>query len=85
MKTYKLIADGEYVRERRKEFLMPMGIWAKMTDEEKEFFRRCRRCKAYDVYAEDKDNIACPCTTCEHHKTEMQVDNIMISLRNKYW
>lgn len=84
MKNYTVIADGDYVRERR-EILRDFFVWKKMTDEEKAFFKMCRKCKAYDKYAEDKEHNTCPCTACEHHKTEIQVDNIKKAMLNKYW
>lgn len=84
MKNYNIVADGDYIREHR-HILKNFGVWKKMTDEEKTFFRPCYRCKLYVEYATDKSTNACPCGTCEHHKTEIQVDNRMIMLRHKYF
>lgn len=85
MKTnYNPIADGSYVRERRR-ILKDLCTWAKMTDEEKQFFRPCHRCAAYTKHLADKCVTPCPCQTCEHRKTEIQVDNQMKQLRKKYF
>jgi hypothetical protein len=84
MKDYNPIADGEYVCDH-KDILKDLGIWRKMTDEEKEPFRRCYYCQSYSKYADCPDENTCPCLTCEHHKTEVQIDNAMTTLRRKYF
>lgn len=85
MKTnYSLIAIGTYVRERRG-ILKDLGTWEKMTDEEKSFFRPCYFCKQYTNYIASKATKTCPCSTCKHCKTEIQVDNRMTALRRKYF
>ena len=84
MKNYNPIADGAYMCERRT-MLKDFCIWKKMTDEEKSFFRHCYQCKEYAKYAKNKDVGTCPCLTCEHRKTEIQVDNRMTTLRRKYF
>jgi hypothetical protein len=82
--SYNSIADGAYVREHRK-ILKHLGSWKKMTDEEKELFERCHKCNKYDEYARVESQLPCPCMTCEHRKTELQVDNRMTALRRKYF
>lgn len=78
------IADGAYVRERRR-ILKDLRSWGKMTDEEKDFFRPCHRCTTYDRHIMlDKGATPCPCLECKHRKTEIQVDNQMTKLRRKY-
>lgn len=84
MKNYNPIADGAYVCEHGS-ILKDLCIWKKMTDEEKQFFRPCHKCKAYAEYAKNKEVNTCPCLTCEHRKTEVQVDNRMTTLRKKYF
>lgn len=81
--NYNPIADGLYVREHRL-MLKDMCVWPQMTKEEKEFFKPCIKCKAYDEYLKNHDEIARPCDACEHHKTEVQVDIKMATLRKKY-
>ncbi len=81
---YNIIADGDYIRERRR-ILKDLHIWYMMTDDEKSFFRVCHRCKAYNEYALNKDANTCPCGACQHCKTEIQVDNRMVALRHKYF
>ena len=83
MKNYDSIADGTYVREHRT-ILIELGSWRKMTDEEKQPFKHCRKCELYDKHLANEDTIPCPCTTCEHRKTEVQIDNQMTALRRKY-
>lgn len=83
MKNYNPIADGSYVRERRG-ILKDLGSWSKMTDEEKQFFKKCHKCPLYTKYLADEGATPCPCFNCEHSKTEIQVDNIMTTLRRKY-
>ena len=82
MKNYNPIANGTYVCERRR-ILKDLGSWKQMTGEEKHFFRPCHRCEAYEKYLTDDTNL-CPCNTCKHRKTEIQVDNRMVQLRKKY-
>lgn len=84
MKNYNIIADGDYVCEHRS-ILKDLTIWGKMTSEERAFFKPCYKCKSYAEYATDKSANICPCDTCEHRKTEIQVDNRMITLRHKYF
>ena len=81
--NYNPIADGAYVRGHRK-ILKDLGSWAKMTDEEKAIFRPCHRCETYDKYLANEKKTACPCHTCKHSKTEVQIDNHMKTLRKKY-
>ena len=81
---YSHIANGSYVNEHR-HILKDLRIWKNMTEEEKNFFRPCHNCTKYSEYAEDKENNTCPCFTCEHRKTEIQVDNRMTTLRRKYF
>ena len=81
---YNAIADGDYIRER-KDILKDLQTWYKMTDDEQSFFKVCCKCKTYNAYALDNEHIACPCDTCEHRKTEIQVDNRMAALRRKYF
>lgn len=83
MKNYNPIANGYYINEHV-EILKDLNVWYKMTNEEKSLFKPCNRCKTYNEYAARKDNTACPCQTCEHRKTEIQIDNRMITLREKY-
>ena len=80
---YSPIANGECVCNYIK-VLKDLRLWRAMTEEEKQFFLPCHKCKAYSEYAKDKTNNFCPCLTCEHHKTEIQVDNRVITLRRKY-
>lgn len=82
MKDYNPIADGSYIRERIV-ILKDLQSWRKMTGEERHFFNPCKRCQSYDKYLTTAGS-ACPCVTCEHCKTELQVDNQMRSLRRKY-
>jgi hypothetical protein len=84
MKKYNPIANGDYVRERRK-ILRNLCTWKKMTDDEQRFFKRCYNCRAYNKYELDEHQSPCPCDKCEHHKTEVQVDNLMTELRRKYF
>ena len=84
MTNYNIIADGAYICEHRR-ILKDLGIWKKMTDDEKAYFAPCYRCSIYNAYAKAKDTIPCPCDNCPHCKTEVQVDNRMISLRRKYF
>jgi hypothetical protein len=84
MKNYNPIANGSYVREHCN-ILKDLFTWKKMTNEEKQFFRPCCKCKAYDDYLVDENATVCPCETCEHRKTEIQVDNEMTKLRRKYF
>lgn len=81
--NYNPIADGEYIREHRA-ILKDLGTWKKMTDEEKDFFKPCYRCKVYAKYERNKEINTCPCCTCAERKTEVQVDNQMKTLRRKY-
>lgn len=84
MKTnYNPIADGTYICERR-HILKDLGSWSKMTDDEKQFFKPCHRCKPYNQYINNDEVGVCPCETCHHRKTEIQVDNQMATLRKKY-
>jgi hypothetical protein len=83
MSKYDAIADGAYIRERRN-ILRSLGSWKKMTDEEKQLFERCHKCKKYNEYAKVDSKSPCPCMTCEHRKTELQVDNKMTALRRRY-
>jgi hypothetical protein len=83
MKNQHLIADGSYVREHR-HILKDLGSWARMTGEEKQFFKVCYKCTLYDKYIADKGATPCPCETCQHRKTEIQVGNQMKQLRKKY-
>lgn len=84
MKTnYNPIADGSYVREHRR-ILKDLCTWERMTSEEKQFFRICHRCAAYTKHLASKETTPCPCETCKHRKTEIQVDNQMKQLRKKY-
>lgn len=82
MKTYNQTATGAYVCEHRK-ILRHLGSWRKITDEEKQFFDLCYKCEAYKKHATSVGS-PCPCETCEHRKTELQVDNKMRQLRKKY-
>lgn len=84
MKSYNVIADGSYVREHMS-ILKDLRSWAKMTDEEKQFFKVCYKCSLYNKYLKDEGESPCPCDTCEHRKTEIQVDNRMTTLRHKYF
>ena len=84
MKNYNPVADGDYMLEKR-DVLKDLTIWDKMTKEEKMFFNTCCNCRAYKEYAKDKECIARPCDTCEHHKHEIQVENRMKALRQKYF
>ena len=84
MKNYNPIADGAYVREHR-HILKDLCTWKKMTDEEKQFFKPCHKCEKYNEYARSESETPCPCLTCKHRKTEVQVDNEMTKLRRKYF
>ena len=81
--NYNPIADGSYVCSHRK-ILKNLGSWTQMTGEEKQFFNFCYGCKSYDEYIKSNGKITCPCLTCKHRKTEVQVDNQMTKLRRKY-
>ena len=83
MNNYNPIADGSYIRERRC-ILKDFGTWRKMTDEEKQMFQQCHRCKEYTEHMQPDSQLPCPCLTCEHRKTEIQVYNRMAQLRRKY-
>ena len=82
MKNYNPIANGTYICGRRI-ILKNLGSWTRMTDEEKQFFNSCYKCKSYEKHLTDNTS-PCPCNTCEHRKTEIQVDNRMKYLRKKY-
>jgi hypothetical protein len=84
MKNFNPIADGNYICERR-EILKDFGTWKKMTKEEKDFFRPCVKCPKYIKFVEDMENNLCPCANCPNQKTEIEVDNKMVTLRHKYF
>ena len=81
--NYNPIADGAYVRGHRR-ILKDLGSWAKMTGEEKAIFRTCHSCEAYNKHLANEKNTVCPCYTCKHRKTEVQIDNHMKAMRRKY-
>lgn len=83
MPNYNPIADGGYISEH-KQVLKDLKIWRKMTVEEKHFFNECSKCDKYRQYADNAETALCPCLTCRFRKTEIQVDNKMITLRKKY-
>lgn len=83
MKNYNIIADGAYVQEHM-QILKDLCTWKQMTNEEKQFFKPCYKCESYTKHIADQCVTPCPCLTCEHRKTEIQVDNRMIALRRKY-
>ena len=83
MKYYITTANGSYVREHML-ILKDLGSWSKMTDEEKQPFKVCAKCKTYNAYFKNEGESPCPCETCEYRKTEIQVDNQMTKLRRKY-
>lgn len=80
---YNNIADGAYVDEHR-EILKELGIWKHMTPDERALFAPCHKCEAYSDYAKCPTQNDCPCNTCENRKTEVEVDNRMVTLRRKY-
>ena len=81
--NYNPIANGDYIYEHKR-ILKDLCTWKKMTEEERRFFTQCDRCKSYRKYAQSKMTNTCPCPTCKHHKTEIEVDNRMRALRRKY-
>lgn len=82
--NYNPIADGAYILDHV-DILTQLGTWNKMTEEEKQFFEPCSQCPIYDEYAESEEELPCPCETCLHRKTEIQVDNHMTTMRRKYF